>query len=69
MEYSGEYVNRKCNILGGYICEKLSYGFAGKTVKTSEFDQEMPQSQTNPRYLKGETQNADSHTLVKRQLK
>ena len=33
MEYSGEYVNRKCNILGGYICEKLSLGFAGKMSK------------------------------------
>ena len=31
VEYSGEYVNRKCNIKGGYICEKLAYGFTGKS--------------------------------------
>lgn len=27
--YGGNYVNRKCTVKGGYICEKLAYGFVG----------------------------------------
>ena len=29
--YGGAYINRKCSIKEGYICEKPVYGFMGKT--------------------------------------
>ena len=36
--------------------------------KASEYEQEMPQSQTNPRHNEEETQNTDSHTTATTQL-
>ena len=36
--------------------------------KTSEYCQEIPQSQSNPRHLEEETQNTDNHTTARIQL-
>ena len=34
--YGGAYINRKCSIKMGYICEKRAYGFMGKSTSLCE---------------------------------
>ena len=48
-----------------YVKSKfMNYLNMARALKKSEYDQEMPQTQTNPQHCKKEILNANNHTTV-----
>ena len=46
-------------------CEDSKLGYSNETILAKrKFDQEMPQSQTNPRHREEETQNNNNHICL-----